>query len=147
MMMKLISHALFLTVFTLCAAGMTRFDCKVDSVNQSTLKIEVLDFHSTHRCATCIAIESNTRYTLDTFFNKELKEGKITFRIINVDKKENEKIAESYGAYGTALFLNVIRDGKETRIGLTNFAFLKGNDREAFSNELKSKVESELKTL
>ena len=36
-------------------------------------KVEVLDFHSTHRCMTCNAIEANTKYTLDTYFSDEMK--------------------------------------------------------------------------
>jgi uncharacterized lipoprotein YehR (DUF1307 family) len=116
-------------------------------VDESISKIEVLDFHSTHRCMTCNAIEANTKYTLDRYFEKELKEDKITFQVINVDKEENEKIAEKFEAAGTALFLNVIKNGKETQINLTDFAFMNGNDQEAFSKELKSKIDTELKTL
>ncbi|MDW7692101.1 nitrophenyl compound nitroreductase subunit ArsF family protein [Flammeovirgaceae bacterium SG7u.111] len=115
--------------------------------DESISKIEVLDFHSTHRCMTCKAIEANTSYTLNTFFSQELKEGQITFQVINIDEKENEKIAEKFEAAGTALFLNVIKNGKETKIDLTDFAFMKGTKQEAFSKELKEKIATELKTL
>ena len=117
------------------------------SINNSISKIEVLDFHSTHRCMTCNAIEANTKFTLDTYFAKELKKHKITFQVINIDKKENEKIAEKFEASGTSLFLNVIKNGKETQINLTDFAFMKGNEQEVFSKELKVKIDTELKTL
>ncbi len=120
---------------------------KDNSVNQSISKIEVIDFHSTHRCMTCNAIEANTKYTLNTYFSKELKEGTISFKAINVDEKTNEKIAEKFEASGTSLFLNVIKNGKETQINLTDFAFMKGNDQVAFSKELKSKIDTQLKTL
>lgn len=116
-----------------------------NSLDQSVSKIEVLDFHSTHRCMTCNAIEANTKYTLDTYFAKELKDDKITFQVINVD--ENEKIAEKFEASGTALILNVIKNGKETQINLTDFAFMNGNDQETFSKELKTKIDTHLKTL
>ena len=120
---------------------------KPSSLDRSVSKIEVLDFHSTHRCMTCNAIEANTKYTLETYFAKELKENKITFQVINVDERENEKIAEKFEAAGTSLFLNVIKNGKETQINLTDFAFMNGNDREAFSQELKTKIDKEFKTL
>lgn len=120
---------------------------KSTSIDKSVSKIEVFDFHSTHRCMTCNAIEANTKYTLNTYFAPELKEEKITFQVVNVDKKENEKIAEKFEATGTALFLNVIKNGKETQINLTNFAFMNGNNQEAFSEELKTKIETELKKL
>ena len=139
--------------FTVLAISLLLTSCNgqnktnTTSLDKSISKIEVLDFHSTHRCMTCNAIEANTKYTLNTYFAKELKDAKITFQVINVDKKENEKIAESFEASGTALFLNVIKDGKETHINLTDFAFLKGNQKEEFAKELKLKIENELKTL
>ena len=110
-------------------------------------KIEVIDFYSTHRCMTCNAIEASTKYTLDTFFADELESGKITFKTVNVDKDENYPMAEKFEATGTALFLNVIVDGKETQINLTDFAFMKGNDQEEFAEEFKLKIEKELKKL
>lgn len=139
--------------FTVLAIGLILTSCNsqdknnATSLDNSVSKIEVLDFHSTHRCMTCNAIEANTKYTLETYFAKELKEDKITFQAINVDEEENEKIAEKFEASGTALILNVIKNGKETQINLTDFAFMNGNDQDAFSKELKAKIDTELKTL
>lgn len=139
--------------FTVLAISLLLTSCNgqnktnTTSLDKSISKIEVLDFHSTHRCMTCNAIEANTKYTLNTYFAKELKDAKITFQVINVDKKENEKIAEKFEASGTALILNVIKNGKETQLNLTNFAFMNGNDQVVFSKELKSKIDTELKTL
>lgn len=140
-------------IFTLLTISFAFTSCygqsksKDKAVNSSISKIEVLDFHSTHRCMTCNAIEANTTYILETYFADEVKKGKITFQVINVDKKENEKIAEKFEASGTSLFLNVIKNGKETQLDLTNFAFMKSNDQEVFSKELKSTIEAQLKTL
>ncbi len=50
---------------------------------------------------------------LETYFSKELKDEIITFQVVNVDEEENYKLAEKFEATGTALFLNVIVDGKE----------------------------------
>ena len=139
--------------FTVLALGLILTSCngqdksKTTSLDDSVSKIEVLDFHTTHRCMTCNAIEANTKYTLATYFAKELKDHKITFQVINVDEEENEKIAEKFEASGTSLFLNVIKNGKETQINLTDFAFMNGNDQETFSKELKTKIDRELKTL
>jgi len=140
----------FLTVL---AIGLLLTSCNSQNKNETTSvdtsisKIEVIDFHSTHRCMTCNAIEANTKYTLNTYFAKELKTDKITFQVINVDEKENEKIAEKFEASGTSLILNVIKNGKETQRNLTDFAFMNGNDQDAFSKELKAKIDTELKTL
>ncbi|MBG7629156.1 MAG: hypothetical protein IZT56_01870 [Bacteroidetes bacterium] len=116
-------------------------------VETLTNRIEVIDFHSTHRCMTCNAIEANTKYTLDTYFPNELKKESITFQVVNVDEEENYKMAEKFEATGTALFINVIVDGKETSIDLTEFAFMEGNDQEVFSTKLKAKIDEALKKI
>ena len=41
----------------------------------------------------------------------------------------------------------MIKKGKETQINLTDFVLMNGNDQEAFSKELKTKINMELKTL
>lgn len=109
------------------------------SANSTVSKIEVIDFHSTHRCMSCNAIEANTKYTLETYFASELKNKTITFLVINIDEKKNEKMAEKFEVSSTALFLNVIINGKETQINLTDFAFMNGNNKDTFSKQLKSK--------
>lgn len=138
---------------TILAIGLILTACvgpdksQATSLNQSVSKIEVIDFYGTHRCVTCKAIEANAKYTVDTYFANEQKKGTVVFKTIDVDDEKNAKIVEQYEATGTALFLNVIRNGKETHIDLTDFAFMKGKDKEAFSKELKTKIETELKTL
>lgn len=131
-------------MFTSCN-GQTKSEDQ--AANQSISKIEVLNFHSTNRCKTCNAIEANTKYTLNTYFSEELKNAKISNQVINVDKEGNEKIAEKFEAFGTALILNVVKNGKETQINLTDFAFMNGNNQGAFSKELKAKIDTQLKTL
>jgi hypothetical protein len=139
-----------LKIFTINALIIMLFSCQVNAQNEqkteseSTNKIEVIDFHSTHRCMTCNAIEANTKYTLNTSFADELKEKIITFQSVNIDEEVNYKMAEKFEASGTSLFLNVIINGEETIINLTDFAFSKGRQKEAFSKELKSKIETEL---
>lgn len=140
------------------AFGLSIISCKNDNrkekvsapVKQEMVKsnrLEVLDFHTAHRCKACISIEANTRETLKKYFSNEIKAGKLVFRLINADASENEKIVDDYGAYGTSLFLNVIKNGVENHIDLTNFAFKKEANKEVFISELRSKIENELKKL
>ena len=110
-------------------------------------RIEVIDFHSTHRCTTCNAIEDNTLYALKKYFPNEMKAGKVTFESVNVDLKVNKEKARKFQASGTSLFLNVIVDGKETIVDLTDIAFRCGRDQDDFSQKLKTRIEAELKKL
>ena len=114
---------------------------------QTENKIEVINFHSTHRCVKCKAIEKNTNETLTTVFAKELKEGTITLQVINVDKKENYSIAEKFEATGTSMFLNVVVGGKEKKIDITRFAFSNAKNPFQFAEILKSKIDDQLKEI
>jgi len=120
---------------------------KPNPIAKPLSRIEVIDFYGTHRCVTCKAIESNAKYTVNTFFKDEQKKGIVVFKTINVDDSKNDAIAENFQASGTALFLNIIKNGKETHIDLTEFAFMNGNDKKAFSKGLKAKIDTELKKL
>lgn len=110
-------------------------------------RVEVIDFFGTRRCVTCEAIEANAKYTVEHFFAAEVANGTLTFKTVLVDEESNYDIAERFEATGTALFLNVIKEGKETHIDLTDFGFSKGKDKALFSAELKTKIETELKKL
>lgn len=142
---KLINLVVFsLITLVSCNNQKSKNNTKISS---DISKIEVLNFHSTNRCFTCNEIENNTKYTLNSYFSEEIKDGKINHQTINVDEKENYALAEKFEATGTALFLNLIIKGKEKQMDLTNFAFSKGRDKEVFSKELKTKIETELKKL
>jgi len=145
--MKQISilSVLTISIFLFSFTGNAQGKSIENSVNKNT--IEVFDFHTTNRCVTCKSIESNTKYTLDTYFADEVKSGKITFSVVNIDEKENEKLAEKFEASGTSLFLNIIKNGKEKQIDLTEFAFMNGKKQDTFSKELKTKINNELKAL
>jgi len=109
--------------------------------------IEVSDFYGTRRCITCKAIEANTLFTLEKYFSEELKTGKIIFNKIDVDKQINYKMAEKYQATGTSLFITLYKNNKEEIIDITDFAFLKGKNKEEFSNALKNRLLNELKKI
>ncbi|MBK9016111.1 MAG: hypothetical protein IPM82_19750 [Saprospiraceae bacterium] len=133
----------------------TEAETAADSINIESMmavtpaanRIEVIDFYGTHRCVTCKAIEANTKYALATLYPEELKSGKITFRTVNVDDKANYDMAEAYEATGTALYLNVVKDGKETHVDLTEQAFAKGKERDAFTEELKFFIDMQMKEI
>ena len=128
--------SLFLFSFTVKAQNIT--------VDAKEKKIQVYDFHTTNRCATCKAIEVNTKYTLETYFSDEVKNGTITFQVVNIDDKENYELAKKFKASGTSLFLNVISSDKEKKIDLTGFAFSYGRNQKDFSNKLKNRIEKQL---
>lgn len=136
---------LLISIFCFSCTGKAQNSVSKQQVEVNT--IEVLDFHTTNRCITCKAIESNTLYTLETYFAEELESGKITFKVVNIDDKENYELAKKFKASGTSLFLNIINPEKEKQVDLTAFAFTYGKKQDVFSERLKNKIEKQLEKL
>lgn len=91
--------------------------------------VEVLYFHGKQRCATCMAIESNTKAAMEESFADQIKKGEVVFKVIDISKKENEKIAEKYEVTWSSLFVVKYKNGQETSENMTEFAF--GNARKS----------------
>lgn len=88
--------------------------------------VEVLYFHGKQRCATCIAIEKNTKDLLETTFADKLKSGKLVFN--SVDISEEETLADKYKvSWSSLIIVNYNKNGKEEAENMTEFAF--GNAR------------------
>ena len=108
--------------------------------------VEILYFHGKQRCMTCRSIEQNTKELLESKFQRQMKEGKVVFRVIDISKKENALIAEKYEVAWSSLFLVQHKNGKEKAENLTEFAF--GHSRtqpEVFKKGLTEKINQALK--
>jgi hypothetical protein len=71
-------------------------------------------FHTTYRCASCRAIEANSREAIENTFAEELKDGRLVWKRVNVEVKGNEHFVKDYKLYTKSLILvNEIR-GKPT---------------------------------
>jgi len=108
--------------------------------------VEVLYFHGKQRCVTCRSIEQNTKELLEAKFAQQMKEGKVVYRVIDISKKGNVRIAEKYEVTWSSLFLVQHKNGKEKAENLTEFAF--GHSRtqpEVFKKGLAEKINQALK--
>ncbi len=121
-----------LVILTLCMGMVACSGGKTKSAaeNQQTKKdvVEVLYFHGAQRCATCMAIEKNTKELLEAAYAEPLKSGKLVFRSVDITKEE--ALAERYEVSWSSLILvDYDKSGKESATNLTEFAF--GNARTA----------------
>lgn len=107
----------------------TSTEQKIAAIENNTL--EVIQFHSTNRCMTCQKIERLTQEVLAEY-------GAVPFKLISVDEKQNEAIAEKFEASGTALFLHNTATGEFKN--LTEFAFMTAGNEEKFHSQLKAEI-------
>lgn len=108
-----------------CGNGNAKSESKTKEQQKSDV-VEVLYFHGKQRCATCVAIETNTKELLETTFTDHLKSGKLVFK--SVDITEEETLADKYEvSWSSLIIVDYDKNGKEESKNMTEFAF--GNAR------------------
>jgi len=127
--------------------SLTRTNTQVTPTPQpstnGTNMVEVVYFHRTQRCYSCRYAGDTTEYAVETYFAKELANGKLVFKMLNLQDPANADIVKKYGAYTSSLFINEIKDGTDNIKAVTNIWLLIGKD-EAFVNLIRSEIESVL---
>ena len=100
----------------------TFFSCKNEAkeetkISENTVQtdIQLIQFHTEHRCETCNNIEKLSKETIK---GNEA----ISFVLYNVDDEKNAKVAEQFEATGTSLYLYNSKT-KATK-DLTEMAFM-----------------------
>lgn len=99
--------------------------------------IQVIQFHSEHRCVTCNKIEELTKIALKNY-------PAIPFSLVNADDKKNEKKCTQFQAYGSSLFLYNTKTKKIQN--LTEMAFMNAGDQDKFVREFNKKMDVFLKS-
>jgi hypothetical protein len=119
--MKLLKSSLLIMF-----VAMSIFSCNAQtSENQKTKNaisedVQVYYFHNTKRCATCNAVENETKMALEMFFEDNMKAGTIEFNSLNLEEDEGKEMAQSLHVSGQTL---LIVKG-ETQVNLTNEGFM-----------------------
>ena len=104
-------------------------------------KIEVVHFHATRQCWSCITVGEYALETIKNRFSKEYQSGKIVFRDINVDLAENRETVSQYQARGSSLFVNALsgdKDNIEEDITVWRLVTNKEKFTDYFGNKLKT---------
>lgn len=130
---KIIIMFILFTTFLSC-----KNEVKEDAIaiNENTVQTEIqlIQFHTEHRCITCNAIEKLSKETIKG-------NDKISFVLYNVEDEKNAKVAEQFEATGTSLYL--YNSKTKTSKDLTEMAFMYAkNEGEKFKTELQKEITS-----
>ena len=105
--------------------------------------VEILYFHGKQRCATCVAIEENTKQLIEERFSEQISNGELVFKTIDIN--ENETLADKYEITWSSLILVENENGKEVVEDLTNFAFTNArNSPEEFKKGVSEQINNML---
>ena len=78
-------------------------------------KVVAYYFHGNMRCMTCRTIEAHTKEAIDTAFAEDLKNGRLEWKVINVDDSENGHFVRDFQLVTRSVVIEEIADGKRTR--------------------------------
>ena len=108
-----------------CGNGNAKNESKAEKQMKKDV-VEVLYFHGKQRCATCMAIEKNTKELMESTFAEKLKNGELVFK--SVDITQEETLADKYEvSWSSLIIVDYDKNGKEEATNMTEFAF--GNAR------------------
>lgn len=115
----------------------------VSNMKPKADKIEIMYFHASARCTSCITLEEYVKETVNEFFQEEIASGEISFQEVNVDLPENKDLSLKFKAVGSSLKINEIYDGTDhIEEDVRVWRYL--GDKDGFKNYLKNRIESRL---
>jgi hypothetical protein len=99
-------------------------------------------FHGNMRCRNCMAFEQYTRDAMDEFFAEKMREGKLIYKVMNVDDNENEHFISDYSLTTKSVVLVKFTDGKEVKWKNLDEIWKLVANKKQFINYIKSEVNS-----
>jgi len=105
----------------------------------------VFYLHLTQRCVSCLCFESRIKYVINTYYQEAVKNGDMSFTIINAQDKKNTDAVKKFGAVGTQLFVNTIVNGADHIRNVQEiWDWNCNNDPEGFMNKVRDVIDVSL---
>lgn len=112
---------------------------KQPSPQVASKEVDVYYFHFERRCATCIAVEEESKKAVETLYPEQVKSGKISFASLDFTADASASAIQKAKAEGQSL---LVVSGN-TRIDLTDKAFMYAkNNPEKLKEEIKKAIDS-----
>jgi hypothetical protein len=106
---------------------------------KQTRKVEAYYFHFTTRCATCRAVEEQTKRDIEILYPRQVKDGTISFKALNLEEPDGKSLGEKLKISGQTV---LIVSGNK-KINLTNEGFLLvQSNPDKYKNIIKQKIDN-----
>jgi hypothetical protein len=114
-------------------------------VQAQNAKVIAYYFHGTYRCTTCQTIEKYSKEAIEHYFPKELKEGTLVFKPLNVEEPENRHYIQDYELFSKSLVISLVKQDKEITWKNLADVWKHVSDKDKFFQYIKEEVEKFLK--
>jgi hypothetical protein len=115
------------------------------AVKSQNSKLIAYYFHGTFRCTTCRTIEQYSHDAIQMYFAKELGNGRLEFRPVNIEEPANKHFIQDYQLVTRSLVFSLMADGKETKWKNLADVWKLVRDKDKFFQYVKDEVEKFLK--
>lgn len=116
-----------------------------NAVKAMNTKVIAYYFHGTFRCTTCRTIERYSKEAIEKYFAKELKNGTLEFKPINVEEPENRHYILNYQLFTRSLVLVRYKDDKQEEWKNLTEIWSYVRNKEKFYQYVKDEIENFLK--
>jgi hypothetical protein len=141
---------LTLPAFTLVSAG------QVDGVSEEVPpdtpaeapvvpladRVDVLYFHRTIRCATCLTFERYAHEALLEDYPDELASGRLTWSVLNFEEEANAELVGRYDVFESSLVVSSVRDSGEVAWDKLEAIWGFVSDKDTFTEYVSSEVDT-----
>lgn len=110
-------------------------------------KVIAYYFHGTYRCATCRTIERYSKEAIEKYFAKDLQNGTLEFKPVNVEDPENKHFIQDYQLFTRSLVLSHQNHNKEVKWKNLDKVWSLVSDREQFYQYVRNETEQYLKEI
>lgn len=111
----------------------------------SSEKFIVYYFMTSTRCPSCHKIENYTHTTVTEKFAEEIKAGKVEWKMVNTDEKENEHFLNDYQLFTKSVILSRVVDGKEVSFQNLDKVWQLLNNEKKFRDYIEKEVREFMK--
>ncbi len=78
-------------------------------------QLVVYYFHGNARCPSCYKLEQYAKEALEQNFANELKDGRVVFKVVNLDQAGNDHFVADYQLYTKSVVLSLVKNGKQVK--------------------------------
>lgn len=90
------------------------------AVQPGETKVMAYYLHVTARCTTCLKIESYSREVIEQKFSTDIANGRLQFKLVNVQLPENRHFVKDYQIFTKSLVLVRFEKGKQAEYKVLN---------------------------
>lgn len=113
----------------------------------NSTKIIAYYFHATVRCTTCRAIEAYSKEAIHQRFANEISQGRVEWRLVNVQNPENRHFVQDYQLFTKSLVLVLVKNGRQEEYKVLNDTWELVGDKAVMQAYVEKEVRAYLRRL